>query len=149
MPGSMSGSGLSHAQMSRGVLRRPRHQQRIADHLGLHGLTHGPTRDAPRGYGFFLPAKATPEARRRAAAYLQPALAHKDVIDSLVQVGMEVQSSTPDQLADRRQGRCRTMTRHCQGNRLLGRFLMPRRPVMPQGLAGFCFNPASAMPSLR
>ncbi|MDD2727957.1 Bug family tripartite tricarboxylate transporter substrate binding protein [Malikia sp.] len=50
-------------------------------------------------YGFFLPAKATPEARRRAAAYLQPALASKDLIDSMAQVGMEVQSSTPDQLA--------------------------------------------------
>ncbi|MDO9219022.1 MAG: Bug family tripartite tricarboxylate transporter substrate binding protein [Lacisediminimonas sp.] len=51
-------------------------------------------------YGFFLPAKATAEARQRAAAYLQPALAQKDVIDSLAQVGMEVQSSTPDQLAE-------------------------------------------------
>jgi tripartite-type tricarboxylate transporter receptor subunit TctC len=50
-------------------------------------------------YGFFLPAKAAPEVRRRAAAYLQPALASKDVIDSLAQVGMEAQSSTPDQLA--------------------------------------------------
>lgn len=50
-------------------------------------------------YGFFLPAKATPEARRRAAAYLQPALNSKDLIDSMAQVGMEVQSSTPDQLA--------------------------------------------------
>ena len=50
-------------------------------------------------YGFFLPAKATPEARRRAAAYLQPALASKDLIDSMAQVGMEVQPSTPDQLA--------------------------------------------------
>lgn len=50
-------------------------------------------------YGFFLPAKATPEVRRRAAAYLQPALASKDLIDSMAQVGMEVQSSTPDQLA--------------------------------------------------
>jgi tripartite-type tricarboxylate transporter receptor subunit TctC len=50
-------------------------------------------------YGFFLPAKASPEVRRRAAAYLQPALASKDLIDSMAQVGMEVQSSTPDQLA--------------------------------------------------
>lgn len=50
-------------------------------------------------YGFFLPAKALPEVRRRAAAYLQPALASKDLIDSMAQVGMEVQSSTPDQLA--------------------------------------------------
>jgi tripartite-type tricarboxylate transporter receptor subunit TctC len=50
-------------------------------------------------YGFFLPAKATPEARRRAAAYLQPALNSKDLIDSMAQVGMEIQSSTPEQLA--------------------------------------------------
>ncbi len=50
-------------------------------------------------YGFFLPAKATPEVRRRAAAYLQPALTSKDLIDSMAQVGMEVQSSTPEQLA--------------------------------------------------
>ncbi len=50
-------------------------------------------------YGFFLPGKATPEARRRAAAYLQPAIASKDVVETLSAVGMEVQSSTPDQLA--------------------------------------------------
>lgn len=50
-------------------------------------------------YGFFLPSKASPEVRRRAAAYLQPALNSKDVIDSLAQVGMEAQSSTPDELA--------------------------------------------------
>lgn len=50
-------------------------------------------------YGFFLPGKASPEVRRRAAAYLQPALTSKDVIDSLAQVGMEAQSSTPDELA--------------------------------------------------
>ena len=51
-------------------------------------------------YGFFLPAKASPEVRRRAAAYLQPALASKDLIDSMAQVGMEVQSSTPQVLGD-------------------------------------------------
>lgn len=50
-------------------------------------------------YGFFLPAKASPEVRRRAAAYLQPALNSKDVVESLAQVGMEAQSSTPDELA--------------------------------------------------
>jgi tripartite-type tricarboxylate transporter receptor subunit TctC len=50
-------------------------------------------------YGFFLPGKATPEARRRAAAYLQPALNSKEIIDNLANVGMEAQSSTPDQLA--------------------------------------------------
>ena len=50
-------------------------------------------------YGFFLPGKASAETRRRAAAYLKPALASQDVIDSLAQVGMEVRSSTPDELA--------------------------------------------------
>jgi tripartite-type tricarboxylate transporter receptor subunit TctC len=51
-------------------------------------------------YGFFLSAKASAQTVRRAAAYLQPALAQPDVISSLAQVGMEVQSSTPEQLAE-------------------------------------------------
>jgi tripartite-type tricarboxylate transporter receptor subunit TctC len=51
-------------------------------------------------YGVFLPGKAKPETVRRAAAYLQPALAQQDVISSMAQVGMEVQSSTPQTLAD-------------------------------------------------
>jgi tripartite-type tricarboxylate transporter receptor subunit TctC len=51
-------------------------------------------------YGFFLSAKASPQIVRRAAAYLQPALAQPDVVSSLAQVGMEVQSSTPEQLAE-------------------------------------------------
>jgi tripartite-type tricarboxylate transporter receptor subunit TctC len=51
-------------------------------------------------YGFFLPAKATPQTLRRAAAYLQPALAQADVVSSMAQVGMEIQSSTPEALAD-------------------------------------------------
>ncbi len=50
-------------------------------------------------YGFFLPGKASADVRRRAAAYLQPALNSKDIIDALANVGMEAQSSTPDQLA--------------------------------------------------
>jgi tripartite-type tricarboxylate transporter receptor subunit TctC len=50
-------------------------------------------------YGFFLPGKASADVRRRAAAYLQPALNSKEIIDSLSLVGMEAQSSTPDQLA--------------------------------------------------
>jgi tripartite-type tricarboxylate transporter receptor subunit TctC len=51
-------------------------------------------------YGFFLPAKATPQTLRRAAAYLQPALAQADVVSSMAQVGMEIQSSTPEALVD-------------------------------------------------
>jgi tripartite-type tricarboxylate transporter receptor subunit TctC len=51
-------------------------------------------------YGFFLPGKASAETVRRAAAYLQPALGQADVIGSLAQLGMEVQSSSSEQLAE-------------------------------------------------
>jgi tripartite-type tricarboxylate transporter receptor subunit TctC len=51
-------------------------------------------------YGVFLPGKASPDIVRRAAAYLQPALAQPDLITSMAQVGMEVQSSSPDHLAE-------------------------------------------------
>jgi len=50
-------------------------------------------------YGFFLPAKASVDTRRRLAAYLQPILGSKDLVDALANFGMEVQASTPDQLA--------------------------------------------------
>lgn len=51
-------------------------------------------------YGFFLPSKASTQTVRRAAAYLQPALAQPDVVSSLAQLGMEVQSSTPEKLGE-------------------------------------------------
>ena len=51
-------------------------------------------------YGVFLPGKANAQVVRRAAAYLQPALAQPDLISSMAQVGMEVQSSTPQVLGD-------------------------------------------------
>ncbi|MGH6638671.1 MAG: Bug family tripartite tricarboxylate transporter substrate binding protein [Polaromonas sp.] len=51
-------------------------------------------------YGFFLPAKATPQTLRRAAAYLQPALAQPDLVSSMAQLGMEVKSSTPEALSE-------------------------------------------------
>jgi tripartite-type tricarboxylate transporter receptor subunit TctC len=51
-------------------------------------------------YGVFLPGKATPETVRRAAAYLQPALAQQDVVSSMAQVGLEVQSSSAEALGD-------------------------------------------------
>jgi tripartite-type tricarboxylate transporter receptor subunit TctC len=51
-------------------------------------------------YGVFLPGKASPEVARRAAAYLQPALAQPDVVSSMAQVGMEVQSSSSQVLGD-------------------------------------------------
>jgi tripartite-type tricarboxylate transporter receptor subunit TctC len=51
-------------------------------------------------YGFFMPAKASAQTQRRIAAYLQPALAQPDVVSSMALVGMEIQSSTPEALAD-------------------------------------------------
>ena len=51
-------------------------------------------------YGVFLPGKARPEVVRRAAANLQPALAQPDLVASMAQVGMEVQSSTSQVLGD-------------------------------------------------
>ncbi len=51
-------------------------------------------------YGVFLPGKARPEVVRRAAAYLQPALAQPDLISSMAQVGREVESSTPQVLGE-------------------------------------------------
>lgn len=51
-------------------------------------------------YGVFLPGKANAQAVRRAAAYLQPALAQPDMITGMAQIGMEVQSSSPQALGD-------------------------------------------------
>jgi tripartite-type tricarboxylate transporter receptor subunit TctC len=51
-------------------------------------------------YGVFLPGKASPEVVRRAAAYLQPALAHPEMAGALAAFGMEVASSTPAGLGD-------------------------------------------------
>jgi len=51
-------------------------------------------------YGVFLPAKASPDVVRRAAAYLQPALAQPDLISSMANVGLEVESSTPQRLGE-------------------------------------------------
>jgi len=51
-------------------------------------------------YGFFLPGKAGPETMRRAAANLQAALLQPDVVEFGKQIGLEVQSSGPQELAD-------------------------------------------------
>jgi tripartite-type tricarboxylate transporter receptor subunit TctC len=51
-------------------------------------------------YGFFLPGKASPDVVRRAAAALQPVLAQPELAEFGKQFGLEVQSSTPQQLAD-------------------------------------------------
>jgi tripartite-type tricarboxylate transporter receptor subunit TctC len=51
-------------------------------------------------YGVFLPGKASPDVVRRAAAYLQPALGQSDLVSSMAQVGMEVESSSPQKLGE-------------------------------------------------
>lgn len=49
-------------------------------------------------YGVFLPGKASPDVVRRASTALQAALAQPDLVSSMAQLGMEVQSSTPQVL---------------------------------------------------
>ena len=51
-------------------------------------------------FGMFLPGTARPEVVTRVAAYLKLALQQKDLIDSATQLGLEVASSTPQELAD-------------------------------------------------
>ena len=51
-------------------------------------------------YGVCLPGKASVQTVRRAAAYMQTALAQPDLISSMAQVGMEVQSSSSQVLGD-------------------------------------------------
>lgn len=51
-------------------------------------------------YGFFLPGKASADTVRRASAYLQPVLAHPDLIEFGKQFGLEVQASSAPALAD-------------------------------------------------
>ena len=49
-------------------------------------------------YGFFLPGKASAETVRRAALHLQPVLAQPEVVEFGKQFGLEIQSSSPQQL---------------------------------------------------
>ena len=51
-------------------------------------------------YAFFMPARASAETVQRAAAALQGVLAQPDVVEFARQFGLEVQGSTPRQLAD-------------------------------------------------
>jgi tripartite-type tricarboxylate transporter receptor subunit TctC len=51
-------------------------------------------------YAFFMPAKASAETVQRASTALQQAIAAPDVVEFGRQFGLEVQSSTPRQLAD-------------------------------------------------
>jgi tripartite-type tricarboxylate transporter receptor subunit TctC len=50
-------------------------------------------------FGFYLPAKASPEVVQRANAALRVALAEKDVVDGLAVMGLEAKSSSPAELA--------------------------------------------------
>ena len=49
-------------------------------------------------FGFYLPAKATPEVVQRANAALRTALAEREVIEGLEMMGLESKSSTPAEL---------------------------------------------------
>jgi tripartite-type tricarboxylate transporter receptor subunit TctC len=50
-------------------------------------------------YGFFLPAKALPETVLRLNAGIRTALTQRDTIEGLAAVGLEAQSSSPEELA--------------------------------------------------
>ena len=50
-------------------------------------------------FGFYLPAKATPETVNKLAAALRTALASPEVIEGLAQMGLEAKPSTPSELA--------------------------------------------------
>jgi tripartite-type tricarboxylate transporter receptor subunit TctC len=50
-------------------------------------------------FGFYLPAKASPEVVQRANTALRAALAEKDVADGLEVMGLEAKSSSPSELA--------------------------------------------------
>lgn len=50
-------------------------------------------------YGFFLPARTPADIVGRIGNSLASALARREVIDAMAQVGMEVESSTPSQFA--------------------------------------------------
>jgi tripartite-type tricarboxylate transporter receptor subunit TctC len=51
-------------------------------------------------YGLFLPGAASGPLVRRAAAYLQPALAQPDLVADMAQRALEVQASTPQALGE-------------------------------------------------
>lgn len=51
-------------------------------------------------YGMFLPGGARPEVVTKAAAYVKVALAQRDLIDGAMQLGLEVATSSPQELSD-------------------------------------------------
>ena len=50
-------------------------------------------------FGFYLPAKAPAEIVQRANSALRAALAEREVVEGLEQMGLESKSSTPAELA--------------------------------------------------
>ena len=60
---------------------------------GMTGLVYN------EWFGFFLPGKAAPDVVQRANAAVRKALTDKDTIDGLAVMGLEVKSSTPEELA--------------------------------------------------
>ena len=81
--------------------------------LAISGLNHSPfVPDVPtyrqqglpitvrEWYGIFLPGKASAATARRAAAYMQTALSQPDLVNAMAQIGIEVQSSSPQVLGD-------------------------------------------------
>jgi len=51
-------------------------------------------------YAFFMPARASAETVQRASTALQAVLGQAEVVEFAKQFGLEVQGSTPRQLAD-------------------------------------------------
>lgn len=51
-------------------------------------------------FGFFLPAKASPEVVARLNAAMKQAIASKDVVEGLAGIGLEAMSSSPAELAE-------------------------------------------------
>lgn len=60
---------------------------------GLNGLVYN------EWFGFYLPGKAAPDVVQRASAAVRKALTDKETIDGLAVMGLEVKSSTPEELA--------------------------------------------------
>jgi tripartite-type tricarboxylate transporter receptor subunit TctC len=55
---------------------------------------------ATESFALFLPRNTPPKIVRRAAAYLQPALAQPDIVSAFADIGMTARSSTPQAVSD-------------------------------------------------
>ena len=80
--------GVSGAKRNRFAPNVPTFEEQ-----GIKNATHS------EWFGFFLPAKASPELVNRLNDHLKKALAHKDVVDGLATFGLEAMSSSPAELA--------------------------------------------------